>query len=151
MVKVILVTAVAFGLALAGPARGEEKPAKKEEAKRPEDSKQAKKISLEEFEKLREKEGSVVVDVRTPAEYANGHVPGAVNVPLQSEDFDKRVKAMSKDKTYLVYCAVGGRSAKASARMKELGVPNVLDFTGSMRAWREAEKPVEQGKPEGEK
>ena len=111
-----------------------------------------KKLSVEEFDQLRKEKDAVVLDVRTPAEFAAGHVPGAVNVPLSGpglDDFQKRVKDLDKEKTYLVHCAAGGRSAKATAQMKELGFPHLNDFSGGMNAWKNARKPVEAGKEEG--
>lgn len=104
------------------------------------------KLSIEEFDKLRQDKDAQVIDVRTPAEYEAGHVPGAVNIPIGSKDFDEKAKSLDKEKKHLVYCAIGGRSGKATKRMDELGVKDVYDFSGGMRAWKEAEKPVERGR-----
>lgn len=104
------------------------------------------KLSVEEFDKLRQEKDAQVIDVRTPAEYEAGHVPGAMNIPINSKDFDQKSKSLDKEKKHLVYCAIGGRSAKATARMQELGIKEIYDFTGGMRAWKDAEKPVERGR-----
>lgn len=117
-----------------------------EPAKPGEASPAVKKIAIDEFEKMRKQKDAVVLDVRSREEYEAGHIPGSVNLPINAKDFDEQVKKLDKDKTYLVHCAVGGRSARASAKMHEVGIPKLFDFSGGMRAWREAEKPVEQGK-----
>ncbi|HZN65110.1 MAG TPA: prolyl oligopeptidase family serine peptidase, partial [Tepidisphaeraceae bacterium] len=103
------------------------------------------KISVEEFDKKRKEPGVVVLDVRTPQEYEAGHVPGAVNLNFNDEQFQKKVASLDKDKTYLVHCASGRRSAKAAALMKEKGFNRLFDFSGSMNAWNQAGKPVEKG------
>ena len=103
-----------------------------------------KKISLEEFEKLRKDKGSVVLDVRTPREFEAGHVPGAVNIPWQSPDFDKQVEKLDKSKTYLVHCYSGSRSAAATKEMSKLDFDHLFDFSGGMRAYQRAKMPVEK-------
>jgi rhodanese-related sulfurtransferase len=135
-----------FGLSSFALANDADAP---KDSKQPAKSVEVKKISLEEFDKLRQEKDALVIDVRTPAEYESGHVPGAINLPLAADDFDARVKKLteSKDnKKHLVYCAIGGRSAKATARMAELGLANVHNFSGSMKVWKEAEKPVVKGR-----
>ncbi|MDJ0324745.1 rhodanese-like domain-containing protein [Cryobacterium sp. PH31-AA6] len=77
--------------------------------------------------------GSVVIDVRTPGEYAAGHLEGAINVDVQSPDFDSQIGALPKDGAYVVYCQSGNRSAAAAARLAELGYTQVTD-AGAMSA-----------------
>jgi phage shock protein E len=62
------------------------------------------------------------VDVRTPDEYASGHVPGALNLDVQAPDFRTRAAQLDRSKRYLVYCRSGNRSAQAVAAMRELGL-----------------------------
>jgi len=104
----------------------------------------AKKISLEEFEKMRKDKKAVVLDVRTPREFEAGHVPGAVNIPWQSPDFDKQVEKLDKSKTYLVHCYSGSRSAAATKEMTKLNFDHLFDFSGGMRAYQQAKMPVEK-------
>lgn len=73
---------------------------------------------------------TVVVDVRTSAEYDAGHLDGAVNIDVQSPDFDSLITALPADGEYVVYCASGKRSASAVARMDGLGFTNVTDAGG---------------------
>src|SRR4051812_1157424 len=95
--------------AAAPPARAAE-----DEKKQPAE---APKVTLEEFEKRRAEPNTVVLDVRSKEEYAKGHIAEAVNVPINAEDFDERVKQLDKDKTYLVHCQAGVRSERACKKM----------------------------------
>ena len=101
------------------------------------------KLSVEEFDKKRKEKDVVVIDVRTPQEFKDGHVPGAVNIDIADPAFDKKVAALDKKKTYVVHCARGGRSAKATERMKTT-LDDLYDFSGGMNAWEKAGKPVEK-------
>lgn len=69
----------------------------------------------------------IVIDVRTPAEYAEGHLEGAVNINLQSGTFGQQIANLAKDGAYLVYCHSGNRSAQAASIMKAAGFTDVLD------------------------
>ncbi|MCI0747962.1 MAG: rhodanese-like domain-containing protein [Verrucomicrobia subdivision 3 bacterium] len=106
--------------------------------------KQFKNIGVEEFDKLRRHTNTVVLDVRTPREFAEGHISGATNLNWNSADFEKRVAGLDKSKTYLVNCAVGGRSAKASEKLASLQLTNVYNLEGGIKAWEKAGKPVEK-------
>jgi phage shock protein E len=76
---------------------------------------------------------SVVIGVRTPGEYAAGHLAGAINIDVQSPDFDNKVGALPKSGAYVVYCHSGNRSAAAAARLRQLGYSQVTD-AGAMSA-----------------
>jgi rhodanese-related sulfurtransferase len=101
-------------------------------------------LTVDEFEKRRGDKDAVVVDVRTPEEFAAGHIPGAINIPVQRSDFDQKVSALDKSKEYLVHCARGGRSATAASKMDKMGFKNLADFTGGMEAWKKANKPIDK-------
>ena len=104
----------------------------------------SRRVQVDEFEKLwREKKG-VVLDVRTAKEFAEGHIPGAVNLDANSADFAKKVAELDKSKTYLVHCAAGGRSARACGKMGELGFTSLVDLTPGFNGWQKAGKPVEK-------
>ena len=77
----------------------------------------------------------VVIDVRTPEEYADGHVEGAVNIDFYSPDFSDEIGKLDRSKTYLVYCRSGSRSAQAVSIMEELEFPNIYHMTGGMLEW----------------
>lgn len=77
----------------------------------------------------------LVLDVRTPKEFNAGHLEGAVNMDWLSGNFDSMVKPLDKNETIYVYCKIGGRSAKAQARLKVLGFTNVVNLEGGYNAW----------------
>jgi phage shock protein E len=103
-----------------------------------------KNVGVEEFEKLTKQPGNVVLDVRTPSEYRNGHLKDAVLIDFMGKDFEEKVKALDKSKTYLVHCQVGGRSAKACAKLDKMGFTNVVNLEGGYKAWEKAGKPIEK-------
>lgn len=80
-------------------------------------------------------EDTVIVDVRTPAEYAGGHLDGAVNIDLQSPAFEATVAELDPEDEYVVYCASGNRSAQAVAVMDAAGL-DVTDAGGIAAAER---------------
>ena len=73
--------------------------------------------------------GAVLLDVRTPQEYSEGHIPGSKNVPLQNLD-KVRVVAENKDTELFVYCYSGGRSRQATAMLQHMGYANVQNIGG---------------------
>lgn len=72
---------------------------------------------------------TVVVDVRTPAEYASGHLEDAVNLDFQSSEFASQIARLDENVDYVVYCQSGNRSARAAAQMTEQGL-SVQDAGG---------------------
>ncbi|GAA2304686.1 rhodanese-like domain-containing protein [Streptomyces kunmingensis] len=88
-------------------------------------------------------DGTLVVDVRAPGEYASGHVPGAVNVPAEHLDTllpDLRAAAERRD--LVVVCAAGQRSAAACAKLADAGV-EAVGLAGGTRAWAAEGLPVD--------
>lgn len=86
---------------------------------------------------------SVILDVRTPDEYASGFIKGAVNVDYRDKYFQTRILDMNKDKSYFVYCLSGGRSSSAADFMRKSGFENVYELDGGMIAWNNKNLPVE--------
>ncbi|MCS7085582.1 MAG: rhodanese-like domain-containing protein [Bacteroidia bacterium] len=76
------------------------------------------------------KHNGTFIDVRTPQEYASGHIKGCLHIDVLSKDFDKAVSKLDKNKTYYVYCASGGRSENAVDRMIKLGFTSVYNVGG---------------------
>ncbi len=85
-----------------------------------------------------------IIDVRTPEEYAAGHIPSALNRDYSSPAFKEDINDFNKDKIYLVYCQSGGRSAAASKVMAELGFKHISNMTGGLSAWVAAGFPVKK-------
>ncbi|QPE03657.1 rhodanese-like domain-containing protein [Microbacterium schleiferi] len=77
---------------------------------------------------------AVIIDVRAPEEYAEGHLEGAINVNLQSGSFDQEIAEQPLDGAYVVYCRSGNRSAQAASIMTELGFTDVTDAGGITEA-----------------
>ncbi|MBS6159816.1 MAG: rhodanese-like domain-containing protein [Firmicutes bacterium] len=73
--------------------------------------------------------GGVLLDVRTPQEYREGHVPGSKNVPLQAIDTIRQLIA-AKDTPLFVYCHSGARSSHATAMLGKMGYTNVKNIGG---------------------
>ncbi|MBQ8237198.1 MAG: rhodanese-like domain-containing protein [Oscillospiraceae bacterium] len=73
--------------------------------------------------------GAVLLDVRTPQEYREGHIPGSKNVPLQQLDKISAV-ADNKDTPLFVYCYSGSRSRQASAMLQHMGYTNIQNIGG---------------------
>jgi rhodanese-related sulfurtransferase len=93
---------------------------------------------------IRENAGNrnfVVLDVRTPGEFAQGHLEGAVLVDYRSPGFREEMAGLEKTKTYLVYCRTGNRSARAMGVMGELGFRSTYHLEGGIKRW------IEEGLP----
>ena len=73
---------------------------------------------------------ATVIDVRTPAEFAAGHVEGAENIDVSAATFEQQLADLDKDGEYVVYCQSGNRSADAAAKMADLGFTDVVDAGG---------------------
>jgi len=78
---------------------------------------------------------AVILDVRTPQEYASGHIPHAVLKNFYDQDFSQQLDSLDKSKTYLVYCARGGRSSQASEMMVKKGFKNVFNLQNGFDNW----------------
>lgn len=92
-------------------------------------------ISGEAAHQLVQKQGALLLDVRTPEEFAEGHVDGAVNVPVQELEAKLASLPARKDQDVVVYCRSGVRSARASGILKSAGFSRVHDL-GAMSNWR---------------
>jgi rhodanese-related sulfurtransferase len=101
-------------------------------------------VGPEQFDKLRSAKDAVVLDVRRPSEFTQGHISGATNIDWYASDFDKRISALDKSKTYLVHCAGGVRSSKAAEKLTNMKFTNVVNLEGGFKAWEAAGKPVKK-------
>lgn len=101
-------------------------------------------IGVEEYDRLLANTNTIVLDVRSVAEFEKGHIPRATNINVNSLHFIERVSVLDKDKTYLVNCAVGMRSEKACKKMEKLGFVRLYDLAPGFDGWRKAGKPVEK-------
>ena len=86
--------------------------------------------------------GTQLVDVRTPGEYAEGHIAGAVNIDVNSSDFLSAASAaLSKEQPVYVYCRGGVRSKKAAKKLARKGY-NVIDLDKGISGWKSDGMPV---------
>ncbi len=86
----------------------------------------------------------VILDVRTPEEFGEGHLDQAINIDYKSRTFKDSLAVLDKSKTYLVYCRVGNRSAKSAMFMKEMGFNIVYNMLEGIRGWIRNDYPVIQ-------
>lgn len=87
--------------------------------------------------------GITVIDVRTPEEFAEGHLAGATMIDFQNPTFADEVAELDRSGRYLVYCRSGNRSAQAVDVMRQLGFGELYDMDGGIIAWTEAGLPLE--------
>ena len=78
----------------------------------------------------------VLLDVRTPEEYAEGHLEGAQLIDFYGPTFETQLEALDREASYAVYCRSGNRSGQVLARMRELGFIDVVDLEGGIVAWQ---------------
>ncbi len=98
--------------------------------------------ALELMEKKSEVEKLVLLDVRTSEEYQAGYIEGALNLDYYSPDFQEALQELDLQKTFIVYCRSGNRSATAVAQMEELGFHQAYNLLGGIIAWQEAGLPL---------
>ena len=80
------------------------------------------------------------MDVRTPGEFNEGHIEGALLVDFQSGSFENEIASLDKSKTYAVYCRSGNRSGQAVKVMSEAGFTNIYNLNGGVIDWAGAGK-----------
>jgi len=82
-----------------------------------------------------EKAKPVLIDIRTPEEYAAGHLENSVLTDYYAPDFKDKLNLLDKSAKYLIYCRSGKRSAAALKIMQELGFKDIHDIAGGINAW----------------
>ena len=80
----------------------------------------------------------ILIDVRTPDEWNSGTIAGANKINFQNSTFRDEISKLDRTKNYVVYCAAGGRSSKASGMMNGLGFANVSNLLGGINSWKES-------------
>lgn len=88
-------------------------------------------ITMDEAGTMMEREsGYIILDVRTPAEFAEKHIPNAINVPNENIGTDEISQLPNKDQLIMVYCRSGRRSKEAAEKLVKLGYTNIVEFGG---------------------
>lgn len=90
------------------------------------------------FATLISQPSTVVVDVRTASEFAEGHIAQATNIDVQATDFAEKIAVLDKTASYAIYCRSGSRSATAAGQMMAAGFTTVVDLAGGVTAWSTA-------------
>lgn len=90
-------------------------------------------------------DGLVILDVRTPEEFAAGRIAGAVELDLQGAGFEADVAGLDPETPYFVYCHTDNRSGQAVAYMQQQGISSLYELTGGIAAWETAGLPVVTG------
>lgn len=99
---------------------------------------QAATLNAEEFAAALKRPGTVVLDVRTPEEFASGHLPDAVNIDINSAEFASQVSALDPATSYALYCRSGNRSGVAMEAMQDMGFSDLYHLGGGIGAWTSA-------------
>ena len=93
-------------------------------------------------QKILSTDSSIILDVRTPGEFAQGYINRAINIDYRSNDFENNIDKLDKNKTYFVYCYSGGRSGKAASYMRSSGFKKVYELNNGLIAWNSKKLPL---------
>jgi rhodanese-related sulfurtransferase len=99
-------------------------------------------LSVTEFSAKVAEAGVITLDVRTPGEFAEGHLEGARLIDFQSGNFENEIATLDKNATYAVYCRSGNRSGQAVKVMQDAGFMNVFNMNGGVIDWANAGLPL---------
>lgn len=95
-----------------------------------------------QVKKLSQSDRALFIDVREPSEYRQGHIQGAINIPLRT--LTERLDDIPHDRQVVIYCSSGYRTGIAVASLQLLGYNNIKGFAPSINAWKEAGEPLEK-------
>jgi len=95
---------------------------------------------------LAKKAPPVIIDIRTPAEFAQGHIKGAKNIDFKNPDFEKKLSKLDRNKSYVFHCKSGGRSTKSLTVWKKLEFKNLYHLDQGILGWQKAKLPVVKAK-----
>jgi rhodanese-related sulfurtransferase len=87
-------------------------------------------------------EGCLVIDVRTPKEFAGGHIDGAINIDYFSPDFKEQIEGLDRGQPCVIYCKQGVRGGKTLEIMRGCGFVRVVNIRGGIDHWRSAGLPT---------
>ena len=102
---------------------------------------------MEAFEMINENlenPNFVILDVRTPEEYNSGHIENSTLIDFRSDNFKEEINELDKNKTYLIYCRTGSRSAFTLKMMTELGFDNAYNMLSGITLWEKESFPLEK-------
>lgn len=126
MFRALAVVVIAFTALLAGCSSGAG------EATTP---KAGSSVSAADFGAAAKLPDTIILDVRTPQEFAEGHLPGALNLDVEGPDFAAELQTLDPAKHYAVYCRSANRSKVAMDVMGQLGFKSYFDLAGGIKSW----------------
>lgn len=88
------------------------------------------------MQRIKSNHAGLILDVRSPQEYAEGHVPGAINIPHNQIGSRLAEIGSHKDKDIILYCEIGGRASAAANTLQAAGFNKLLHLEGDMKGWR---------------
>lgn len=105
-----------------------------------ESTSQIKLVTAEEMQTILDVEDAQLIDVRTPEEFAEGHILNAQNIDFSSPTFDEEVNKLDKSRPVILYCRSGGRSAKCAEKLEKAGFKKIYDLEGGISKWQHSDK-----------
>ncbi len=97
------------------------------------------------IEKHRDDADFTILDIRTPAEFRQGHIAGAINIDFYDKQFRSKLAALDNSKSFLVYCRSGNRSRRAQGIFHELGFVHLYHLNGGVIDWQANALPLSAG------
>src|SRR5580765_6829428 len=101
-------------------------------------------VDARSAQKLLSKTNLVILDIRTPEEFKSFHIAEATNIDFHGSNFEQRINALDKSKTYLVHCASGGRRTQSLKYFQKHDFPSIYHLDGGINGWKNAGLPVEK-------
>ena len=92
-------------------------------------------LNVNDWINFKEDNNAVLIDVRTLAEFNEGHIDGALHIDVFSPNFQSEIEKLDKSKAYFLVCRSGGRSASAGGAMESMGFEKVTNLAGGMMVW----------------
>jgi rhodanese-related sulfurtransferase len=99
-------------------------------------------LNVSEFSQKITEPDVIILDVRTPEEFASGHIEGALNIDFNSGDFANEITRLNPSETYAIYCRSGSRSGQAASIMHKAGFHDVSNLNGGVIDWTNAGLPL---------
>ena len=121
-----------MALAFASCSNGQEKSASNQTEQA---STISEKLDCDKFENGLDLTKVQLIDVRTPAEFSNGHISEATNINYNDPNFEQKIAELDKSKAVYVYCASGNRSGRAASYLQSQGFKEVYDLKGGISQW----------------
>jgi len=99
-------------------------------------------LNVSEFSQKINEPDVIILDVRTPEEFASGHIEGALNIDFNSGDFANEITRLNPSENYAIYCRSGSRSGQAASIMHKAGFHDVSNLNGGVIDWTNAGLPL---------